>query len=494
MSRDTETVKNSLRQSVGAGFSALGGSSNYFVLEHVTDSAKHRSGEKEEVIVNYVEIGRDPRCAVRFSESEKTVSRKHAAIQKEGNNYVLVQLSKTNPTILNGRPVNKKWYLQNGDQIQLSAEGPKLNFLTPQNNKSGSIGFTRRLSLFGKQALRPYKTAVTILAVLFLLSASGGGYAIYSLNTASTTFAKKIAEYEKAIADAQLQRDSLATRLADTQDLNAQKIAELNQKIGQMRPPNPSGGGQTANMSKSQALSELHKDIYYIVGSKLEFTDPAGSKYTENYAWSGTGFLTETGEFVTARHVVEPWYYPDDQDQLNLILNVMATNGGSVKATIFAASPEGEELEFSTEDFKVNRADDETEIVEIAPGEEVMLQHAWNSAHDWAYVKVKKPGSLVMDKDLSLRVPQGEDLELFGYPLGQGVSAQGLSPLYAKTSNSQTGVDSDGFIKTTTLSFDHGNSGGPVFYNENGEYKVVGIVSGSVGNAVGRFVPVAALQ
>lgn len=96
-------------------------------------------------------MSRLPRSAV--------VSRRHAAIVRDGENWKLVQLSQTNKTFLNGHPVTTEWYLQNGDEIQLSVNDPKLGFIIPQGAKAktGSIALSRRLSLFRQQALRPYK-------------------------------------------------------------------------------------------------------------------------------------------------------------------------------------------------------------------------------------------------------------------------------------------------------------------------------------------------
>ena len=91
----------------------------YYILEHKVSSRYHRAGEAQEIIVDQIELGRDSRCQVRFDDSFSTVSRRHAAIIKDGENWKLVQISKTNRTLLNGRPVQTEWYLQNGDEIQL---------------------------------------------------------------------------------------------------------------------------------------------------------------------------------------------------------------------------------------------------------------------------------------------------------------------------------------------------------------------------------------
>ena len=68
----------------------------YYILEHKVSSKYHRAGEAQEIIVDQIEIGRDSRCQVRFDDNFSTVSRRHAAIIKDGDNWKLVQISKTN--------------------------------------------------------------------------------------------------------------------------------------------------------------------------------------------------------------------------------------------------------------------------------------------------------------------------------------------------------------------------------------------------------------
>ena len=181
---ETIKKKKSFSQTVGAGMKSIFAPSGrtYYVLEHKMGTTKHKAGEKQEIIVDYIELGRDPSCTVQFDGAQKTVSRKHAAIYKDGDNWKLKQLSKTNETLLNGRPVKNEWYLQSGDEIQLSPGGPKLGFIVPANNTVGSIGLNRRLSLFRQQALRPYRTAITVLSIFLILAILGSGFTIWWLD------------------------------------------------------------------------------------------------------------------------------------------------------------------------------------------------------------------------------------------------------------------------------------------------------------------------
>ena len=174
----TQAYKRTVSGSIGAGVGSLFAPNGrtYYILEHRVSSKYHKAGESQQIIVNQIELGRAAECQVRFDESFATVSRRHAAIIKDGNNWKLVQLSKTNSTFLNGQKISTEWYLQNGDEIQLSVNGPKLGFIVPTGKQAsvGSIGLSRRLSLFRQQALRPYRRALTALSILLVLAIGCG--------------------------------------------------------------------------------------------------------------------------------------------------------------------------------------------------------------------------------------------------------------------------------------------------------------------------------
>ena len=154
--KKTVQYKRTLRGTMGAGASALfnGGGRRYYVLEHRDSSKYHKAGESQKIIVDQAELGRSADCQVRFDETFETVSRRHAAIVREDDRWKLVQLSTVNSTFLNGRPVESQWYLENGDEIQLSVGGPRLGFIVPEGKQGlvSSIRLTERMELFRKQA------------------------------------------------------------------------------------------------------------------------------------------------------------------------------------------------------------------------------------------------------------------------------------------------------------------------------------------------------
>lgn len=169
--------KRTVAGSVGAGVAAVFNANGrqYYILEHKTESLYHHAGESQKIIVDQVELGRDSSCQVRFDESFETVSRRHAAIVKEGENWKIIPLSQTNSTLVNGQPIVNETILSSGDEIRLSSRGPLMGFIIPQGKQSlvSSIGMTERLNLFRQQALAPYKRALWILAILFILAIGG---------------------------------------------------------------------------------------------------------------------------------------------------------------------------------------------------------------------------------------------------------------------------------------------------------------------------------
>ena len=277
---DTQNYKRTLAGSVGAGMGALKGASGrtYFILEHKTSSKYHQAGESQKIIVDQVELGRDASCQVRFDESFETVSRKHAAIVRDGENWKLIHLSHSNPTLVNGHPINGSYYLQTGDEIQLSVGGPRLGFIVPQGRQAltSSIGLTERMSLFRKQALRPYKTALTIMGIVFVLAVAGLAAWNYSLGVKNDLLAQKTEEQELQLKGYQNQLDSLGTERAS---LEAQQ-RELETKLR-----NSDGNAEALKTQLDNVNSQL-KNVnasFYKVKSDLDnLSNSISTKSIEN--------------------------------------------------------------------------------------------------------------------------------------------------------------------------------------------------------------------
>ncbi|WP_225000350.1 FHA domain-containing protein [Cesiribacter sp. SM1] len=96
------------------------------------DSAKNLpEGTEQKMDASYVSLGRDNDCMVCYGEEFPMVSRFHAAIEWSEDSYSIRHLSTTNQTLLNGRPIARKWFLHDDDVIQLAPSGPKIKFKMP---------------------------------------------------------------------------------------------------------------------------------------------------------------------------------------------------------------------------------------------------------------------------------------------------------------------------------------------------------------------------
>lgn len=507
-SQTTKTYKQTFSGSIGAGMGSIfnPGGRKYYILEHKVTSKYHRAGESQEIIVDNIELGRDSHCQVRFDESFKTVSRRHAAIMKDGDMWKLVQLSKTNTTFLNGRPVKDEWYLQNGDEIQLAVNGPKMGFITPTGKKStvGSIGLTRRLSLFRQQALRPYKNAIAALSVALVLAVGGLGTWSYL----------KGEEYEGLIADAQQRLETLKSKNSQLEKLiaeSAKEQARLDSLIKIKSRPihktvivksdDNNGGGGNGPVAQ---LQNYEADIFQIMtGLYVEYQGkqiPLETADGGYLGWTGTGYLLSDGRFVTAKHCVEGWKFNSQaelQSQINslkdetykslFLAGLTRSQGVKIGAIIIARSP-SKELKFVSSQFVMDHSDEKA----VSVGDNMtILVGSLISGGDWAYVKAGQNGSIIGDASLSANLPAGARLEVLGYPRGN--KASGGSCLYGSCQTAERGLN-NGLIMISARNFEPGNSGGPVFYYDKGSYKAIGIVSMGTGDTRGGLIPIANLK
>lgn len=533
MGQLTQGYKKTMSGSVGAGMKSLFGGTGrrYFVLEHKVTSKYHKAGEEQQIIVDQVEIGRDPNCAVRLIGKDPNdrmfsiVSRRHAAIQKEGENWVLVHLSNTNSTFLNGKKFNhtgQKWYLQNGDEIQIAENGPKLCFKIPAGERGlvKSIGLTARMSLFRQQALRPYKTAIASLACVLLLASCVGGYVLY--------------DQSKVIDDQSKEIDKLHTQLVNqNEELNA-KITEARDKAKQDSIENArkaeedrqrySREIEEAKRQAAQAIAEaerrlsnqgidshrgisalleqqqIFKDVYFLFTKKVVLVDENGNESvitTNNgnaYGWSGTGFLLSDGRFVTARHCIEGWWYQDwtQDNSFAQAARIAASYSSHRMKGYFTAvsSLSNTRFEFTSDDFEINNRLDRKEAIGTdengnavywnftMPVIEEFDQRMW--ATDWAYTRPTngQKGNLIADFELSQNLLPMQDLVVIGFPKSLGVNdgSNAVEPITNSVKTSRRGLANNGCIMHSRGT-DHGNSGGPIFAIKDGKLVVVAIVS-----------------
>ena len=500
--KKTVQYKRTLRGTMGAGASALfnGNGRRFYTLEHRDASKYHKAGESQKIIVDQVELGRDANCQVRFDETFETVSRRHAAIIREGDRWKLVQLSTTNTTFLNGRPVESQWYLESGDEIQLAVGGPRLGFIIPEGKQGlvSSIKLTERMELFRNQALKPYKRAIAALAILLVVAVGG-------LSTWNILLQKNLIEQSETIAN---QAKEIKGNKEQRAKLSSE-LAEANKKIGDLsaditRVAKRNSGTITRIVVRPDtargAIDACLKDIYHVTVIPFYNGNPMIRQ-----AWSGTGFLLNNGTFVTAQHMI---HYdgigtkvievdePDNPGKKKR-KTVIDENSDRTKCNgyyytslltmkMVCVSSDGDSFTitytYQNNPFKTGGAEIISDSYKDQEGRSWTLCIHDYSGGDWAYTKypgTKSNSGLAFDSKFSMNMPVKTPLHIFGFPQGQAPKTKDkISPIYSQSVTSRNGLEDDGTIKTSNDDSDHGNSGGPVLVNKDGKYVVVGILSG----------------
>lgn len=592
--------KRTLAGSVGAGVGAIFSASGrtYYIIEHKTTTAYHNAGDSDKIIVDQIELGRDSSCQIRFDETCETVSRKHAAIVREGENWKIIPLSQTNATYVNSVPVQGEKMLSSGDEIRLSSHGPVMGFIVPQGAKSlvKSIGMTERMNLFRKQALAPYKKglwAITILLIIIILGFVG--YGVWSGQTITeqgkTIVAQgdkidkqanlltrqqkeleaqqneldrtneKAAEQKQYLEDLQRQyeeqeairkeaEEALAAANAEekaalmkqieaankaaedarkkandatkkyiqfTKDAEKQNAAikELENKISETKnviedaePVAVVTEAAAPVVTEAQDvmfanIEECNPAVYYIKMDNVAIYDRSGKliyQFDMSDFVGGTGFLLEDGRFVTARRVVEPWFYywstsigEDKKGNIWTLGDLQAcVNAGlKVEGNFTAYSPAQTSFKFSTsemtksapklkkyiETYKVSRY--LRRIVDSSIG--IYVYDTKSSAEDWATLgkrdQLNVVDGLKYSASASLSPKSGEDVIILGYPHSDGFSnSLTVNPEQRKNTINSPDLNDVNVIEMATKRFYKGADGAPVLQNIGGVWTVIGIL------------------
>lgn len=465
--------RRTVRGAVGAGVSSLliGGGRRYCVLEHRDASLFHRVGESQKIIIDEVLLGRDAACQVRFDDACATVSRRHAAMVRDGSGggWKIVPLSRTNSTLLNGRSIRTEHRLESGDEIQLSIGGPRMRFVIPEGRQSlvAGIRMTERLDLFRRQALRPYKTALMCLFVFLVAACIGGGCFITMQSGRVKSLHERVERQHEMFAGAQekYRRDSAAW--AD-----------------RMKKQGDTAGRSTVSVSPGDAVTreiERAKASVYAIVTTVYCEDADGKTYKLG-STQGTGFVMSDGRFVTARHCVEPWMF---DKKLNELYAMTLESGGSRIYAVVNAYNDRETLRLKSEDFRMDRRHDiSTTITVEREGEkkemESRLAYGTDASlgSDWACCRVRRKGAIKDGGALSAHLKSGTAVHLLGFPKGLGVAdgRKMIEPIYNKLTIARSGLNSARCIMVSQ-GVEHGNSGGPVFVEKEGRLYVIGIVS-----------------
>lgn len=497
------------------GMKVLGGGDvPAYTLEHLTSTSKHPAGSFETIVIPYIELGRDGTCAVRYGDDLNTVSRKHAAIERVGNDVVIKNLSNTNPTLVNGRPVKNQYFLNNGDEIQLSMEGPRLRYNVTTTG-TAKMGVTQRMNLVMSQAVRPYRAAVAGLATMVVLVGAVGAFFIFRQSQDIDVLAQN---NEKL----QLQADSLLAEQKRakeefTANLEAIKTQSM-EDMKRLKKENANLAGMVKNLSDqnkqiledvkiastapggNQQLSAVYdavkEHVYFMSVSKFELDYGGGQTEQIDFGWTCTGFLVDDGKFVTARHCIQGWRFLNaESPEAMIYLNSLEQEGVKFNVVIDCTSPTNQ-FQIAYKDAKLNDRNDEEVSGEDDNGNTITVKLAALDRDDWAYVPTGRSSTLKFDATLSKNLKAGDRVMVLGYSYGLGGSGNtaDVAPLLSESTVAQNGVNPEGSISLTNRNFGQGNSGGPVLISTPEGYKAIGIVSAGMGAEIGFIVPIGELK
>lgn len=493
------------------GMKVLGGGNvSAYTLEHLSNSRKHPAGSFETIIIPYIELGRDGSNAVSFGDDMATVSRKHAAIERKGDNVVIKNLSSSNPTLVNGRPVKNEYFLNNGDEIQLSLEGPRMRFNLSASG-TAKMGVTRRMNLVMQQAVRPYRAAVAGLAAMIILITGVGGFLTY---TQITHLAEEnqelVVKTDSILKASDVAKNELLATIDNMKKTNNEALEKLSKnnasltgKLNNLSAQNQqlradvtvlATTPKNSNEELAEAYDNLKNHVYYLEVVEFQLQYPDGSVEDVAMGWTGTGFMLKDGRFVTARHCVQGWRFGTEEN--DIILNSLEQAGVKFNVKFRCTSP-SQQLTFMYKDFKVNDSQDET--VNLADYDmDGFVKLAALDRYDWAYVSTSNTDGLMFDDELSKSLKAGSKVFALGFTEGFGGSnnSASVSPMLGEATVGQSGLTKDGNISVTSKGWGAGNSGGPVLTKAKDGFKVVGIVSWGphIKGDIGFLVPVAEVK
>lgn len=513
---------NRATQSFKSGMTFIRGSDAYaYQLEFLTDTTMHKIGSAQTIVVPYIELGRASSCAVRFHPADATVSRKHAAIERRKDQVYLISLSQTNPTLINGRPVEKEWPLHPGDVIQLSVEGPKLRYNLPalatkqtSSQAAPAMGITQRVGLVVQQAVKPYRAALIVAIILFIIFIAIGGYFFYDIRSQTNTLAlrtdslqvvskrsadslleahAKNRELEQLLMNNQIaMQEQLKSTVSKLTQLHQQEVKNLREAAKATPAPKPE---LEPSEVIGQAIQAVERDVFYIgiKNIRVEYEGQIMMDEPQPDNCHCSGFLLNDGRFVTARHCIDLHFYQVNE------FNMIANNGGKVTYDFYAVSSDKQTmLSFTNHDFIVNRSTDVYKQQEYNGQQVNIVQAKLFDGSDWAVFQTNRKGNTVSDPQLSANLSKGTELHCLGYTYGSKYQnlRKGLEVLYSKASVAKDGLDNNTII-VSGYGFDNGNSGGPLFTIRNGKAIVVAIVSAGYANpstgrddALGSVVPI----
>ncbi|MBR5861676.1 MAG: hypothetical protein IKY71_10070, partial [Bacteroidaceae bacterium] len=251
------------------------------------------------------------------------------------------------------------------------------------------------------------------------------------------------------------------------------------------------------------SIEECNPAVYYIKMDNVAIYDRSGKliyQFDMSDFVGGTGFLLEDGRFVTARRVIEPWFYywsssigEDNKGNIWTLGDLQAcVNAGlKVEGNFTAYSPAQTSFKFSTSEMtksapKVKTVIDTYKVSRylrrmIDSSVSIYVYDSKASADDWATLGKREQLNVVdglkYSASASLSPKSGENVIILGYPHSDGFSnSLTVNPEQRKNTINSPDLNDVDVIEMSTKRFYKGADGAPVFQKIDGAWTVIGIL------------------
>jgi hypothetical protein len=450
MSRTTQRFSsgstwNSLRNTVNI---ITGKGSSSFTLLFLDEAIGQPKGSHISVEQMKLTIGRGEDCDIRYPSELSMVSRRQCSLEnRSGKIFLIPESEAVNPLLVNGVVVDFEYELRNGDEIQISYDGPKLRCNFTESKLAG-VGITGRLNTAIEQATRPLKIMIFSLGGILIAALVFLVISIYSGYQSSKKIENLLANLEELQVSRQLVEDELrefSTRSdASTELINnlrttsynyEQRIRKLQNQLNEI-----AGGAKPIKESSSLAINNsaepfipnapfkgsedinLPKEDLYLITARSITLSRAGKEpvkrdsealinanllpYKKEVLWTGLGILTANGELVTARSSIQPWRYDPEISTLFKFLSALEADGEGLNLSVdFEAKPvvgNGQSLRFNLSEVKMRDNIDEKSPISLELNtfggvsfstKDLQTPKAREVGSDWAIVKTQISGS-----------------------------------------------------------------------------------------------------
>ncbi len=424
---------------LGGSLSSVISGNVTFEIEHITTTKNFRSGKKDAFYCYYVEIGRNTKCLIQYDETCEYVSRSHAAIVYDKGKWMLRHLSKTNPTLINNNPVQKEYFLKDGDIVQLSYEGPSFRFCLP-TSETAKATFSNRTAILNKQLKIHQRIIIPVLLVLIMAIA---GLTFFLIDTRKENIAlrkeindereqRKIdkKQFEQTLKNAKDIYDEDNKKKRDDTEKTS-KTYKKYERAPKVEAPVPEKQEKADTLKEIKEkepiiivtpanteqflIQELDDDILQYSSDSIILKSENNKEILYNRRIEGVGFFILNGKtklFVTTRQMIAPWdyYIVSDDESFNYDFNQLVNNANPKPSVKVPFRLQRFKTKFYNSDFIISTKDDEYLKTTGSDGKGSVMQRGVPS-NNWAKSGlIPKTSDIGMIWDPSMKLTENDTL------------------------------------------------------------------------------------